>query len=634
MIALATTFDSPAIAAALADLRRDLAAVLPTGHLAAGIGHWSLDIGHSAALAAETFVVEVTADRRIVLTGGDELGAIYAIYEFSHRFLGVDPLWFWKDIAPAPLAAFAPAPQRIESGPPRFRYRGWFINDEDLLGRWREPAGERFRDWPKRAATLAATSTEAHDHYEQRLLRYYTPVIAADTMEMIFEAALRLRINLIIPASFIDILNPPEADVVRAALRRGLFVSQHHVEPLGVSHFAYETWCAKHGHAGAPFSYREAPEVMRACWQAYAERWHEVASDKVIWQVGLRGRGDRPLWSHDPEAQARAAEFVASALADQMAIIRSVDARRQPPVTLTLWFEGAELIKSGRLRAPDGVTYVFADHHVTQEMQEDFQTLPREPGRGHGVYYHVAVWTMGPHLVQGPSPEKISRTMEQVAARGDTAYAILNIANLREHVMGATVWSEFVWRNHTSTTSEFLARWSPLGLAGFHARLLDCVPEFEPGWRFYDGSARSFLDNLIRHHAAAVPLGEKVLALRAAPAPLAHAVEQLSALLADLETAAPTVAVRHRAFCETNLVVQTSILLGLYRAVLALLASPPDFAAAESAIASARAALPRAEQGRFRHWYRGDTKIDFAGLSARIAALSSRSPTNALSLTT
>lgn len=71
------------------------------------------------------------------------LGAIYGLHEFSHRFLGVDPLWFWKDIAPAPLAAFAPAPRSIESGASLFRYRDWFINDEDLLGRWHPPAGER-----------------------------------------------------------------------------------------------------------------------------------------------------------------------------------------------------------------------------------------------------------------------------------------------------------------------------------------------------------------------------------------------------------------------------------------------------------------------------------------------------------
>ncbi len=37
----------------------------------------------------------------VALTGADVRGAIYAVYEFSSRFLGVDPLWYWTDHTPA-----------------------------------------------------------------------------------------------------------------------------------------------------------------------------------------------------------------------------------------------------------------------------------------------------------------------------------------------------------------------------------------------------------------------------------------------------------------------------------------------------------------------------------------------------
>ncbi|MFA6962709.1 MAG: glycosyl hydrolase 115 family protein [Opitutaceae bacterium] len=620
MITLPDTHPSPAVAAALDDLRRDVAVVVPAN---LDVGRWTLSVERSASLAAETFILEITADQRIAITGGDDLGVIYGLYEFSHRFLGVDPLWFWKDIEPAPLAAFDPTPQRIESGVPVFRYRGWFINDEDLLGRWQTPAGERFLDWPPRATTLAKPSNDLEDNYENRLLQYYTPVVAADTMEMIFEAALRLRANLIIPASFIDIMNEPEAAVIRAAIRRGLFVSQHHVEPIGVAHFAYETWCAKNERAGSPFSYREAPDVMRACWRAYAERWHEVAGERLIWQVGLRGRGDRPLWSHDPEARTRAGEFIASALQDQMEIIRSIDPRPRPPATLTLWLEGAQLIKSGQLRAPDGVTYVFADHHLTQEMQDDFVTLPREPGRDHGFYYHVAVWPLGPHLVQGPPPEKIARTVQAVAAKGDTAYAILNVSNLREHVMGASAWSEQVWRNDLSDTPTFLREWATPALAPFHAELLSCLPELQPGWRFYDGGARTFVERLICLHAARKPLDGvlKEVAEREPAPQISAAADRLAALLKTLRAAEPSVEPRLLPFFRANLLTQTTILHGLYRTVVALLPDKPDLPAALAALDSILAAYPLAEQGRWAGWYRGDTKMGIATRRARVARL-------------
>ena len=37
----------------------------------------------------------------IVLTGSDVRGTIYAVYQFSQEFLGVDPLYWWTDHQPA-----------------------------------------------------------------------------------------------------------------------------------------------------------------------------------------------------------------------------------------------------------------------------------------------------------------------------------------------------------------------------------------------------------------------------------------------------------------------------------------------------------------------------------------------------
>jgi len=84
---------------------------------------------------------------------------------------------------------------------------------------------------------------------------------------------------------------------------------------------------------------------------------------------------------------------------------------------------------------------VFCDCGVSQTMQADFYETPREPGRAYGVYYHLAYWGSGPHLAQGVSPEKIAGVFREIAAKGDTAYAITNVANLRELVPGLEVLS-------------------------------------------------------------------------------------------------------------------------------------------------------------------------------------------------
>ncbi|WP_043584576.1 glycosyl hydrolase 115 family protein [Geminisphaera colitermitum] len=623
-IPIKTTLSSPAITAALDDLHRDLTTVLPN---TPDLERWTMNIERTDTLAPETFILEVTTDNRISITASDDLGTIYGIYEFSHRILGIDPLWFWKAITPPPLASFAPAPQRIESLAPAFRYRGWFINDEDLLCRWKESGNSRFTDWPKREQTLKLPLVEEHN--ERRLLDCYTPVVAPEVMEKVFETLLRLGGNLIIPGSFIDVFNEPEAAIIRAAARRGLFVSQHHVEPLGVSHFGYETWWGRRGKSPT-FSYREDPQSMHECWKAYAERWNALAGDRIIWQTGLRGRGDRPLWHHDPHARERAGEFISSALADQMNIIRTVDPRPAPPATLTLWLEGAELMKDGKLDVPAEVIYVFTDHPLTQEMQEDFQKVPRTPERRRGFYYHVAVWCAGPHLAQGPTPGKISRTVNEVRAKGDTAYAILNVSNVREHLMGIAVWMRQVWNPSPVSTDYFLSEWCPNGTTPLYRRLLDAIPVRED-WSLYDGSARLLIERLLSASETGRPPDDifKLFAIfepfekerQRTQSVLRTACVALEGILQEAPDIIASLPPDEANFVTANLVVHATILRGLYAAVDALLESAPRYPEAATALQSILDAYPGAETGRWKHWYRGDTKMGIARLLTRIHAL-------------
>ena len=88
--------------------------------------------------APESFVIATARRPRggtaIVLAGADMRGTIYAIYHFSQQYLGVDPLYFWTDHEPPRRSRVVlPSHLRESQGPPVFRNRGWFINDEDLL---------------------------------------------------------------------------------------------------------------------------------------------------------------------------------------------------------------------------------------------------------------------------------------------------------------------------------------------------------------------------------------------------------------------------------------------------------------------------------------------------------------------
>ncbi|MDA3872570.1 MAG: glycosyl hydrolase 115 family protein [Kiritimatiellae bacterium] len=619
----ADTTHSSAVAAALEDLHRDVEKVLGQRPGDASTEPAWLTVSLDKELAPETFVVEVGGDERIRIQGADELGAVYGIYEVSHRILGVDPFWFWKDMEPAPFESLDLRPRRITCEPPVFQYRGWFINDEDLLGRWRKPSGKRFQKWPGHPGEWSYQPGDPEPTYEERLVDYYGPVASADTMEAVFEALLRSRGNLIIPASFVDVMEPCEADIIRAAVRRGLFVSQHHVEPMGVSHFAYESWWGQQDQSPS-FSYREDPDAMRACWKAYAKAWTELAGDKLVWQVGLRGRGDRALWVHDPEAKSQAGTLISQALADQMDIVHEVDPRSQPPATLTLWLEGAELLEQGELQVPDNVLFVFADHALTQELQGDFEHLPREPDRGHGLYYHIAVWTMGPHLVQGPPPDKIARIVSRLVEKGDTDFAILNVANVREHLMGAACWSEQVWRPHSVDTTGFLTHELPVEWVGFYEEFLELIPQFRKEWRLYDGGARTYVDRLIYalEQGALVPeylrefSDDRRLETRST---LETAIQRLDGLIDQTDTFEPEP--RLRTFFDTNLRSQLRILRGLYAAMRDLLSDTPDVKAALDSLHICVEGQKLGSPGKWRHWYRGDRKVGILRLMERLQNL-------------
>ena len=107
----------------------------------------------------------------IVATGAGARGAMFGAYALSETVLGVNPWMHYTDDVPAYAA-----PLEVADGftalfaPPRFRYRGIFINDEDLLA-------NQFPDPLGRAA------------------------IDARAYNKLLETLLRLKGNAIIPAT-------------------------------------------------------------------------------------------------------------------------------------------------------------------------------------------------------------------------------------------------------------------------------------------------------------------------------------------------------------------------------------------------------------------------------------------------
>lgn len=358
---------------------------------------------------AESYTVRVL-ENRVEITGADALGAIYGIYRFSEKCLGVLPVCRLTEVYPQPCQALELKMQSFSSEKRAVRFRGWFLNDEDLLCNFRGGGGQRNIDYP-----------------------YYQTVMSPGVLDMLLETALRLEMNLIIPGSFVDIDNPAEAALVQTVIRRGMYISQHHVEPVGVSYFSADKYMKKHGGGDEEVSFLSNRSRMEEIWRYYIEKW-ALYGDRVVWQLGLRGKGDRAVWKSDPNVpidNAARGAIISDAMATQRRLIGQVLGHSDFYATATLWTEGAALYRTCDLQVPENTVVVFSDVGYSQMYARNFYECPRDPATLYGVYYHVGFWMEGPHLAEGCDLRKLVQAYREADRTGTLFYTILNVSNVR-----------------------------------------------------------------------------------------------------------------------------------------------------------------------------------------------------------
>ncbi len=364
----------------------------------------------------EAYTVTVGPER-VLITGSDVLGTVFGVYAFATKCLDILPVYRLVDIFPKQIDSLKLKEQSFSSKPRPVRFRGWFLNDEDLLTDFVISGGTRKISYP-----------------------FYQNVMDTDVLDMILETALRLENNLIIPGSFIDIDNPAEEKLVETSCKRGLYVSQHHVEPMGVSYYTADNYLKDRNLQDEPISFITNRERMVEIWAYYAEKWAKYGK-RVIWQLGLRGKSDNAVWKTDPNAPKSMDErggLISDAINTQHEIVRDTLKTDSFYCTSTLWNEGSVLYGEGYLTLPKNTIPVFADFGVDQMFGEDLLNVALKSNRPYGVYYHAAFWHLGPHLTEGCNPQKMAYCYNVAASENQLCYSILNISNVRPlHISAA-----------------------------------------------------------------------------------------------------------------------------------------------------------------------------------------------------
>ena len=570
----------------------------------------------------------------MTIIGSDKRGTMWGIYDYAQRFLGVDPLYLWTDHEPARLER-VPVPVRIMTDGLRgFRYRGWFINDEDLIQGFCKK-GRADKDY--------------------RLHRDY-----GEMLDMIIETALRLKQNMLIPCSHLDIMKPEEEAVVRRVTERGLYVTMHHIEPVGVDQRTVDAYWSNRG-VKENVNYFDHPHRYYEVWHKYIERWAQY--DGVIWQLGLRGRGDRPVWHQNdriPDSRQMRGQLVSDAIAAQLEIVKAhYPAGKEILSTTTLWMEGMPLYRAGALTIPKGTMIIQSDFGPNQMWGEGYQETPRYTENRYGLYYHLAFWGCGPHLIQGNRPEKIRFNFRQALGKGDTEYVILNVSNFREFVYGVYYEARLTWNLGNDDVTAFRRTWcreqfeteDTTELEAVYERYYQCFASmddasFPAQMTFNDGMARRVAMKLMEiiRGSELIPediQNKRLYSFESADAFIDYykrATQEGMARFRELHEqalgAVESIPAHRRRFFAANMLAQTEIILGLYNWVNALChaaenrrsgGSDKDFARiiGEAAFALEQAISDRgkAEFGRFAHWYENDRLMNLDELRQMTAAL-------------
>jgi hypothetical protein len=555
---------------------------------------------------AEAFSITSGGSRAHVirLAGSDMRGTLYAIYQFSQQYLGVDPMYYWTDHSPARHASIE-LPVRVDDRfpAPVFRYRGFFINDEDQLTGW--------------------APGEASDHSG----------ISLAVWNKICETILRLKGNMIVPGTW-SFPNDPQDQVVA---ERGLLLNQHHAEPLGVN---VSRW--PHD---VPYNFTADPQYIENAWKNAVAAY--PAGQQILWEIGLRGLSDQPYSALDPavrdndEAQGL---LISKAIAEQIKIVR---ARDPHAVFITdLWMEGSRLMRQGYLKIPPDVITTWADTGYGY-LRDDGQAAP-----GQGAYIHVAMYNaMANQLSELTPVSRLFDSLGRFQKAGATAFLLVNTSDIRPVTMGSSAVLDFGCKGASlGSSDDFYKSWSTeqfgakaapqvaaLYKAYFEAPAnLPGSPPRPYGDNYYHTVARDMLRGVMIQYPSYHLPGQSPFWTQPRVVPIPYdpdrpleqakheekncgdAQPRWDAVWKEALAAEPLVTADRKLFYQAGVLTMIAInresnrmLLLLSQAVIALHHGDHGTAVAKTnealeALDAIKASESRAEYGKWKNWYLGD----------------------------
>lgn len=297
----------------------------------------------------ESYQIQVIKDpvdsvsNALVIAGSDKRGTIYGIYELSQN-IGVSPWYYFADVASKHHETIIALPVDIKQKEPSVKYRGIFINDE-----------------------APSLTNHVNEFYKRGP---YSSSFTSGFYVNVFELLLRLKANVLWPASWNSMFNWDDPENQKLADYYGIVMSTSHTEPMMR---ASNEWA----HFGkGPYDYRENKEKLLEFWNDGVKK---AGSYENVWEMGMRGIGDSAMKDGTPELMEKIVK-------DQQKLLKNNLNTSDIPQIWSLYKEVMQIYNQG-MNVPDDITILWADDNFG-----NLRRLPiaNETGRagGAGIYYH------------------------------------------------------------------------------------------------------------------------------------------------------------------------------------------------------------------------------------------------------
>ena len=428
----------------------------------------------------EAFRIRVDdGERCVLIEGSDDLGAVFGVYHFCEHMLGVDPYQFWTEFPyQQPDAIDLPA-QEFVSPEPKVRFRGWFVNDEDCLMGWHDDMTVSLATWGR-----------------------------------LFETLLRAGYNMVIPGTG----SQPDDPQLQLAADMGIWLAQHHAEPLG-AHLFNNVY---------PGIAPRIPEELERFTALYREAIHAQQGRKVVWSLGFRGQGDCPFFLNDPRYDTL--EKRGKVISDMIRLQKQLvieEAEGPHHFVHNVYSESAELYRAGYLELDDDVIRVWADNgfgamRARREWRTDPNVsslpLPGDRDRLSGVYYHLSFHDLQLASKVTPivAPDLIHDQFRQLYEAGNIQYLTLNVSNVRPHVFNIDLIGKLTRFSPAVSVEQHYADWTGKYFPGHERAVADLIARyhrlpFRYGPHEDDLAGEQVCHHGLRNAISAVAAGENVM---------------------------------------------------------------------------------------------------------------------------